>query len=184
MEAERCPVCDSASVVAGWVAAEGAKHRPCFVSPDTTVLFRSPGVPLPYDFLVCLSCGHLWSSLPPKHVRDFIRTHGTELARQQLDALDFGPLRGLPDIPEAHEAGHGVAEIDNLIAAGKAPEATRRYRELTKTTWDQAIDAVRGWRDLKRPEKLARFGWVATEKAKPDEIGAAEHPMRDRLLDG
>ncbi len=144
----------------------------------------SGAVHLHQPFLACLSCGHLWSKIAPAAVRQSIRTHGTELAKQVVEYLDSGPMHDLPDMPEAREAGQAVAEIDTLVWSGKTPEATRQYRELTHCTWDQAIDSVRHWVDLTRPQKLALFGWVVKDQKPTDEKGVGEHPMRDRLLDG
>jgi hypothetical protein len=139
---------------------------------------------LGYGFLACSACGHVWTTLAPDKLRDFIQTYGTELIRQHLRTLEAGPNHDLPDTPEAREAGIRVAEIDALLLAGRQPEATRRYRQLTATTWDQAIDALRGWADLKRAEKLARFDWCPKDKSLADDQEGLDHPMRDRQLDG
>jgi hypothetical protein len=55
---------------------------------------------------------------------------------------------------------------------------------LTACTWDEAIDAVRGWHNLKRAEKLARFGWCPKGAPEKDDPEGRDHPMRDPLLDG
>jgi hypothetical protein len=77
-----------------------------------------------------------------------------------------------------------VIQIDILMMEEKQPEATRLFRELTGKTWDQAIDSIRGWRDLKRAEKLALFGWCPKNTSKPDLSEVLAHPMHERLLDG
>jgi hypothetical protein len=89
----------------------------------------------------------------------------------------------LPVTPDAIEAAQKVAEIDALVLLRQS-EATRRYRDLAACTWDQAINDVRGWHNLKRAEKLARFGWVLKEPRRKDDPEGRDHPMRDPLLDG
>jgi hypothetical protein len=116
-------------------------------------------------------------------LRANIETYGNELIKQHIEPSISGPYQGLPDIPEARQAADGVAEIDALVLAGRGGEV-RRYRDLTNTTWDQALEVVRGWRDLKRAQKLALFGWHPKGKAQPDETALRDHPMRDRFLDG
>jgi hypothetical protein len=133
-------------------------------------------------FRSCWSCGHVWTSLAPEELRAFIEKHGREVAKQQLEASELAD--DLPDCPEARAAASGVAEIDTLVLAGNQPGATRRFRELTHTTWDHAIDAVRDWQDLKRPQKLALFGWCPKQVSPATESAVTEHPMRDRWLDG
>ena len=68
--------------------------------------------------------------------------------------------------------------------AGNQLDATRRLRQLASCTWDDAIDAIRGWADLERVRKLALFGWRPKFKDLVTEAGLRDHPMRDRLLDG
>jgi hypothetical protein len=147
-------------------------------------IFARPGVALRHGFLSCLSCGHVWTRLAPDELRHFIRTHGDELVKQCLDFLERGPDRDLPDVPEARLAGLGVAEIDALMLAGQLPAATRRLRELTGRTWDQVVDSMRHWRDLKRPQKLEMLGWVSKRAFNDEESKMVEHPMRDPWLDG
>lgn len=183
MEIQPCPKCKASTVVInGYVMPSGEAGRgtsTCFVPCNARTFRRKVGVNLQYGFSACSSCGHLWTSLAPDELRVFIQTFGTKLARQHLQTLEAGPSHDLPDTPEAREAGTRVAEIDALVLQGKQPEATRRYRELMPTTWDKAIDAVRDWQDLERPQKLARFGWQPKEGSEP-----TDHPMSDRLLDG
>ena len=119
MESYRCPKCDSSTVMPGIVSSMGeggscSSFVPHGTLPSSKNLWRA-GVNLPYGFLACLSCGHLWSSLAPEDVRALIREHGTELAKQHLESLDSGPLHDLPDTPgSAREAGQRVAELDAL----------------------------------------------------------------------
>jgi hypothetical protein len=85
------------------------------------------------------------SGRPPGFHRDV----GDELAKQDMELAGAEPGHSLPDMPQARGAAQGVAEIDALIRAEKRAEATRRYQDLTAATWNQAIDTIRGWRDLK-----------------------------------
>jgi hypothetical protein len=123
-------------------------------------------------------------SVDPDLLRAFIVNHGNELARQQLEYIEAGPYHGLPKSAEAYAAADRIVEIDSLVASGRTSEATRRYRELMHATWDQAIDALRGWSGLKREEKLARVGWRPKEAAPAKEAGSGDHPLRDSWLDG
>ena len=178
MEPARCPHCGGSVVVPGFiVSSDGGASAVRFVPRGSRYLRVSLGVNLHQSLLACLTCGYLWSQLTPTELASFIAVEGGELLRQHLETLKSGPYHGLPDVPAARRAGEGVAAIDALMLDEKQPEATRRYRELTKTTWDHAIDAVRKWRDLKRAEKLALFGWHPKEESR-------DHPMRDHLLDG
>jgi hypothetical protein len=186
MDAERCPKCNAFTVVAGHVTPGLGEMRDthfCFVPIGTRPLRWKTGVVLRNAFLACSSCGHFWTSLAPNELRDFIEDYGRELAKQHLESLE-AERHGLPDCPKAREAGRRVATIDALMLADKQPEATRRYRQLTGTTWDQAIDTICHWRDLKRPQKLALFGWYPKDPPQADDSGMSGHPMRDALLDG
>ncbi|AGA24610.1 hypothetical protein [Singulisphaera acidiphila] len=131
----------------------------------------------------CLSCGHVWTSLAPDKLRSLIQSRGAELAKQHLASLDLGPAHDLPDVAEARDAAVKAAEIDALVLAYKQPEATRRYRQFTTTTWDEAIGTIRNWHHFKRREKLAMFGWHSKETSKADELKRLDHPMSDPLLD-
>ena len=185
METERCPSCSSSIVTQGSLRAQAADGVSlCFIPPGIPSLVWNSGVKLPAGIRYCLSCGHLWSRVDPVKVLELLRGCGTELARQHYEALLQGPYHGLPEVPEAREAADSVAEIDKLIIHLKSPEATRRYRELTRTTWDQALAVVASWPNLERSQKLAPFGWAPQEKAKVDVTEKTGHPMRDRWLDG
>ena len=85
--------------------------------------------------------------------------YGDELVRQDLESIATDPRHGRPDTPQARKAAQAVEEIDALVRADRRSEATRRYRELTAATWDQAIDAIRGCRQLKKGQKLSLFGY-------------------------
>ncbi len=112
----------------------------------------------------CTSCGLTWTNLEADKVRELVEAYGDDLASS----------------PAARAASGGVAEIDALAPS----EATRRYRELTHVTWDEAINAVRDWHLLTRAEKLARFGWRPKQVPRTQESNALDHPMRDHWLDG
>ncbi len=142
------------------------------------------GVELSQGFLACWSCGHVWGNLRRDELRASIEKYGKESTRQYCDAVEHGPAHGLPDCPEAIEAARGATEIDGLILMGGRPEATRRFRELTQTTWDEALAVIRGWDDLAREKKLALLGWAPKDKPGPEESAMLDHPLRDRLLDG
>jgi hypothetical protein len=90
----------------------------------------------------------------------------------------------VPDDPEAREAAERVAEIDALVLADRRPEATRRYREVTGTSWDDALAALRGWHDLERTNKLALCGWCPKEPYRIDKLEEPSHPMLDPWIDG
>ncbi len=141
-----------------------------FVPADQLSVWRAlPGILFCGGPHVCVSCGHLWSSIDPQALRDYIQAHGSELLKQRIDESDHGPYRGLPDSELAHEIADKVAEIDALVQCGK-PGAAGRYRELRGVTWDQAIKETRNWRDLKRDEKLAFFGWEPKKKQPVDDL--------------
>jgi hypothetical protein len=120
----------------------------------------------------------------PEELRTFIERHGKEVAKQHRDASELGSDHGLPNCHEASEAAQGASEIDALVLAGMQREASRRYRQLTRTTWDQAFKTVGGWHDLERSKKLALLGWCPKDKPQVGESAMLNHPLRDRLLDG
>ena len=178
MASHHCPKCNNSTVIEGnfW-NGEGYAHW--FVPAHTS----TAGLPATSHFLACWSCGHIWANIDPIKLRACIEVHGDELAREKLEPQSHDPFRGLPDCPEARQAAEGVAEIDELVYFGKIVEAIRRYRELTHTKWGQAGDEIRAWHKLKRSRKLAMFGWHTKEEAEEDKT-VAQHPMRDRWLDG
>ncbi len=94
-----------------------------------------------------------------------------------------GPYRDLPDSPDAREVGDLVAIIDSLLVFGKPGEATSLYRERVPSTWDQAVDRIRGWPGMRRSEKLRLFGWGPKQQAKGKHSEEA-HSLRDPRLDG
>jgi hypothetical protein len=173
-------MCNASTIIAGSVLV-GFGTPMAFVPHGVHPSLSEPGVPMTWR--ACLSCGHTWNHVAPQDLRACIANRGTELLRQHVARLEHGPHHDLPDLPGAILAGQHVAEIDDLILAGKQTEATRRYRELTGKTWDQTLETMRDWRDLKRAAKLARFLWEAEEKSKASSTDATNHPMADRWLD-
>src|SRR4051812_35263728 len=183
MESARCMKCGASTLVAGQVLISA------FVPNNTRNLFGpAEGVPVRLDSntrFACLSCGYVATlSVDPDLLRDFIANHGNELARQQLECFEAGPYHGLPKSAEAYDAADRLLEIDVLVAMGRHSEATRCYRELMHTTWDQAINALRGWAGLTREEKLARVGWRPKEATPSKVTDSGGHPLRDPWLDG
>jgi hypothetical protein len=178
VEKHVCPNCKSATVVPGPFLT-GTLPGPWLFSSHTS----GHGVILTRGFLSCWSCGHVWTSVDPAKLRAYIAANGNELIKEQLEPFAHDPFYGLPDIPEAHQAASGVAEIDNLVLEGKLVKAIRRYRELTHTNWGPAGDVIRAWHQLKRSRKLALFGWHEKEEAIDDKT-TAQDPMRDRWIDG
>jgi hypothetical protein len=182
MESARCMKCGASTLVAGRVLSGFM-----FLANNTRIFSPQEGVPLCLDSnagFACLSCGHVGTlSVDPNRLRAFIVKHGNELARQQLECFEAGPYHGLPESAEAHAAADRVVEIDFLVAIGRGSEATRRYRGLMHTTWDRAIDALRGWSGLTREEKLTRVGWCPKEATASKEAESGGHPLRDRWLD-
>jgi hypothetical protein len=183
-DAARCPACGRSKLIEGQVVSASETTSLVFVPPGARLIRWMSGVPLPNVFQYCLECGHLASRLAPEAVRTFLREYGTPLATEHLDALIAGPEHDVPDVPEARAAARGVAEINALIVDNRQPEATRRYRDLTGTTWDQAIDAIRHWRERTRPERLAMLGWMPVDKTPPEPSDAGQHPLHDPELDG
>jgi hypothetical protein len=179
MEAKRCPMCQKSMVIVG--SGRAVDRSVTFVPSGIQPSVFEPGVPPTWN--ACLACGHLWASVAPQSLRAFIAARGSELLKQHVDQLDRGPAYDLPDFLKARQAAEKVAEIDGLILAGRQTEATRRYRELTRATWDRALETMRGWRNLKRPEKLALLGWAPDEKASAVISEANGHPMADHWLD-
>jgi hypothetical protein len=180
METDGCPLCKASGKVTGTLLELGTRFE-----------FRPRGLDLPPWELgvpiackACLSCGHVWMSLSPDALRSLIKTRGSELARQQLDELQYGRDHDLPDSSLARIAAERAREIDALVLHDKHVEAIRRFHDLTKFTWDQCLETMRGWRDLSRAKKLALFGWAPKGKPEPAGAEASDHPMRDRWLDG
>jgi hypothetical protein len=120
-------------------------------------------------FRACVSCGHVWNRVDPARLREHIASCGDELARQELDEIDRGIYRDLPDIAAAREIAEKVAAIDALIRAGKTG-AVGLYRELKGVTWDQALHETGRWARLTRDEKLALFGWLPKKKVRVDDL--------------
>jgi hypothetical protein len=149
------------AIVASYVPT--AHGHFAFLPRGSRSLRMSAGVKLPPELHACTSCGHMWASLDPEKLREFVERYGDELARQQADSYE-GDFKGVPaGVVEC------VAEIDSLVSAGKSSEATRRFREFADSTWDRAVHALQGWRHLGREEKLAMFGYRPKELIPADD---------------
>lgn len=173
MEASRCPRCHQASVIHGRMVAQDSSPDEGFVPRNVRLFRHVQVVPLAQRATyACVSCGHLWSAVDPAKLRQFIATWGEEIAKQELDEIDRGPYRDLPDISLAREIAENIAELDALVREGK-PGGVARYREMRGVIWDEAINAMRRWTKLTREEKLALFGWEpkAKTKAAADDLG-------------
>ena len=166
-----CPHCGTNSVVDGQMSTGDERSSVPRFSPNQmrSKLFSAIR-PLEIRCHACLACGSVWSTVDPQALRSLIVTHGSELAVQEIDELEGGPMRGLLDTTLARQVAANVAEIDHLVRSDKTNEAVRRYRDLAGVTWDQALAATRSWRDLRREEKLARFGWVAKKAGMADDL--------------
>jgi hypothetical protein len=178
MNSRHCPNCQASTVIPGhfW----NGEYAASWFIPSHT---RAFDLRLKDGFRCCWSCGHIWSSVDSEKLRACLLENGSELVKEKLQPFASDPFYGLPDCPEAYEAGKSVAEIDALVFEGKLIEAIRRYRELTHTKWGQAGDDVRAWHNFKRSKKLAMFGWRSKE-AISDDDSVLDHPMRDPWLDG
>ena len=168
MGSEPCVHCGRSTVLPGDVTSGLEGGRGDRFAPAHARYSRNrPGVPLrPGTFRACASCGHVWSSLDPRALRDFVAEYGDELLRQHLDELERGPFRDLPDTELARSIGARVAELDAPAWEGK-PGVIGRFREMTGLTWDEAIKLVSRWARLTREEKLALFGWRPKAKKGP-----------------
>jgi len=185
MEVDRCPKCNGFAIVAGYVAASGGSGPAyVFVPHHVRLLRMKDGVQLEgANFRCCPECGHVWASLNVKELRDFIEAYGDALLRQDIQPLGTVSSHDPSAKPEVEAAVRGVTEIDALMRAGNQAKATRRYRDLSACTWDQAIDTVRGWRDFDWNHKLSLFGSGKSDLFPDGQSDLHDHPMRDRLLD-
>ena len=159
METDRCPRCDSPAIVTGEFRVDGHPGPAQLFVPDHARFLRlREGVHL--DLAGprrCAACGHVWATLKAEELQDFLRKYGDELAKQDAGLAGGERAKNVPEVPQARRAALRVEEIDALVRAEKRSEATRRYREFTGGTWDQAINAIRGWRD-QPVQKLSLFG--------------------------
>lgn len=162
-----CPICGGAKLIAGFMSG-GEGWAGNFVPLSTR---HGPGVHVgARSFRSCLGCGHLWSSLDPKLLRKFIHESRDEMARQELDELDYGTCYDLPDTEWGRMVGGYISELDAL-ARGHQTAVLRRYREMRGVTWDVAAKEATHWRSLTRSEKLELFGWVPKTKPAKDDLG-------------
>jgi hypothetical protein len=168
METDRCTACGEPTVVVGQIST-WQEGRVGHVFAPRNCRSSWPGVPTAGGFRACVSCGHVWSWVDPSRLRSWIESQGEEIARQELDEIDHGPYRGLPDVAAVREVAEKIAEIDALARSGKTG-AAGRYRELRGVTWDQALKEASGWTRLTRREKLALFGWTPKKKVPVDDL--------------
>jgi hypothetical protein len=164
---EHCPACGAATILKGFIAF-GEGYATQFV-PNHCRATRTQGVPTAVTARACAACGHVWMTLDPGRLREYVATHGEEIARQELDELERGPYRDLPDTAVAREVADKVAELDHL-ARGRAVGVVGRYRELRGVTWDIALKEAGDWHRLTRAEKLALFGWTPKKKVALDDL--------------
>lgn len=184
MDTGHCPGCGAATVFDGRMTPRGDSTGIGFEPHGTISSIWKPGLDVPAQFRWCSSCGLIWTRLAPDTLRTYVRDRGGSLAWEHLQAVELGPAHDLPDCPEARRAAEGVAEIDSLVLSGRQPEATRRYREILRVTWDRAINDVRNWRERPRAERLGLFGWRPKGGATDGDPKATGHPMHDPVLDG
>jgi hypothetical protein len=180
METLPCPSCGHLDAVPGRVVGPEQWPASAFVPSHTGI-----GVKLRVSFRACLSCGHIWMSVPPEDLKSVIKCAGDELIKDYVIRLERGLYHDLPDIPETRRAADDVREIDTLVLAGQIVEATRRYRQLTGHTWDEVHAVIPHWAQLTRARRLAACGWRAKGTVDDEpELTWREHPMHDPALDG
>jgi hypothetical protein len=165
----RCPTCCGPKVVAGLMRCQ-ENVASSFLPMSAGSAFPTKGIPVPHSFLACLGCGHLWSAIDPQRLRDFLGASGQELARQEIDEIDRGPGRDLPDTEWGRMVGGRISELDALAREG-GTALLRRYRDMRGVTWDIAAKEARHWHRLPRAEKMALFGWVPKTKSPKDDLG-------------
>ena len=166
-EPERCPRCNEATVVNGRVGANG---RPVEPSSPITRSCSGPFGGLRSGTAPASRAATSGLCLNPSELRRFVKAYAKGPGRAALDEMDRGPYRDLPSNELSQEIGAHVAEIDALVRAGSIGKAVRRYRELRGVTWDQAIKDAGNWAELRRPAKLALFGWVPKKKESFDDL--------------
>ena len=166
VEPERCLRCGEAAVIDARVAAGFSFFMRSHIwgHNNSTLVQTVPST------RVCVACGQVTASLDPARFREAMRGGGSELAKQYLDEIDFGPRRDLPDTGFGHDLGAKVAELDALARTGKDSAVIRRFRDLTATTWDEATMAAGRWSRLTREAKLALLGWTAKMKPIKDDL--------------
>lgn len=183
MEVLRCPGCGGPKILPAQVLS--GEGNAIFLYPAGASSVRwDLGVALSGGFHCCLNCGLVWNRLNPEQIQEFLGNHGTELGKQYLETVLKGPYHDLPDDPGARQAADRATEIDALLVSWRDGAATRRYREMTGKTWDQALNDIKHWRKYPRAMKLALFGWPPEEKRQDKGREGRTHPMRDPWLDG
>ena len=169
MSLNLCPRCGLAGSINGTLNPGDGVYAPLFVPNHVNAFRKSPGVTLlRVDVSACVKCGLVWSELDAADLRELIQASGKPVARQHLDRILHGRDLDLPQTEAALDISAKIAEIDAIVMAGKTGEVTRRYRDITGVSWDQAIKDTRHWRDLGRVEKLALFGWAFKKPSMDD----------------
>lgn len=117
------------------------------------------------------SCSHPRVT-PPEALRTILRSSGWEIAKQEIDEIDHGPCRDLPNSDCGRMVGASIWELDKLARAGRSA-LLRRYRDMRGVRCDVAAKEATHWRQLTREEKLELFGWVAKVKPPKDDLRTA-----------
>ena len=126
----------------------------------------------------------MWGHVNPDQLHAFVEAYADELTKQHILANRSSDVEDSQECAELQAAIHAMTEIDALFLSGLNSEATRRYRQISGGTWDQAIDTVRNWHQQTRSQKLALFGWQPKASVKDQMLARHDHPMRDPQLDG
>src|SRR4051812_39959652 len=128
MTQTKCPGCGGLKTIAGSMPGPDAGSSR-FVPDHTRLFFNRSGVELARPrFRACLDCGLVWAAIDPARVRAFITEFGEEIARQQLDEMETGPFRDLPDTEWGRQIGGYISELDALARDGGP--LMRRYRDI------------------------------------------------------
>ena len=165
MSDTRCPACSGSKIVIGPMhssEAYGVRFAPLSCGYPALPLISS-------YFHACFGCGLLWSTFDPETLRSVLRASGQEIAKQEIDEIDYGPCRDLPDSDWGRMVGASISELDKLARDGRTA-LLRRYRDMRGVTWDVAAMEATHWRQMTREEKLGRFGWVAKVKPPKDDL--------------
>ncbi len=170
MGEEDCTRCGQRTVLRGAVIDPEAGIGNRFDPRDSRIFRKRTGVALSsQEFRACVSCGLVWSSLDPDRLRAFVLEYGEEVAKQEIDEFDRGPMRDLPDTALTRSIAAKVAELDAL-ARDRRVGVVGRYRDMKGVAWDVALAEAGQWRRLARAEKLALFGWIPKEKPLLDDL--------------
>ncbi len=168
MDSPRCPTCGGSKIVAGAMLGVDSTGA-AFVPMSSRTTFNPNCVSPSSGFHACLDCGLLWSHIPPDAIRNHLRASKIPLAMQEVDELEFGPFRDLPQTEWGRMIGGHISELDALARAG-GTALLRRYRDMRGVTWDVAAREATHWRRLTREQKLELFGWKPKTKPPKDDL--------------